>query len=95
MFILKCYNFVHRAVALFAKENFLPRSYNKADAEKVLQIAEGIHVSTMGVGMKESQKRLVKLLSYTTRGQTSSVVSLIGGVVAQEVTSVPIKLTIN
>jgi ubiquitin-activating enzyme E1 len=58
----------------------LPRSYNSSDAEELINITKRI-----ASGKETVNERIVRLLSYTARGNLSPMAAFLGGLAAQEV----------
>ncbi|KAL5381036.1 E1 ubiquitin-activating protein [Paraphaeosphaeria minitans] len=60
-----------------------PRSHNESDAAEVFQIAQGL--AGQGEDKVELDEKLIKELSYQSRGDLSPVAAFFGGLAAQEV----------
>jgi ubiquitin-activating enzyme E1 len=58
----------------------LPRSYNAADADELINITKELAADKTTVN-----DRVVRMLSYTARGNLSPMAAFLGGLVAQEV----------
>ncbi|KAG2392698.1 hypothetical protein C9374_011423 [Naegleria lovaniensis] len=70
------------ALSEYEKRNqSLPKPYNKADAERLLEIAKEIAPDALKEHLDE---KIVKLLAYTCRGNLNPMAAFLGGIVAQE-----------
>lgn len=76
-----------QALHAFVKKNScLPRPWNEADADSLLDLAKEINSSASDESKQESlEDDLIRLLSKTAQGDTAPMHSVIGGITAQEV----------
>ena len=71
------------ALSEYEKRNHsLPRSYNKADSDVLLEIAKEVAPESL---KDQVDEKVVRMLSYTCRGNLNPMAAFLGGVAAQEV----------